>query len=287
MLVTALIATVSALLSRPPREAHLVPGPGESAPARRWIPPLGNLAWQWELDHPLDVTSAADMGTGETAYTGAAAADPVVYDIDGFANPAATVAALHRRGFHVICYIEAGAAENYRPDYPEFPEPALGNVLKGYPGERYVDIRSRAVIRVIEKRIAMCAQKGFDAIEPDIDDSYADGTGFPLTMADDIAFNRTLAGYAHALGLSYALKNGDDAAYVRRMLPIADFVIDEQCFEYGTCGAFFPSFRDAGKAVFEVEYNIGAAAFCPQAASDGFNAVRLDASLNGPRQPCS
>ena len=35
--------------------------------------------------------------------------------------------------------------------------------------------------------------EGFDAIEPDIDDSYTENTGFGLTMADDVAFNRTLA----------------------------------------------------------------------------------------------
>ncbi|HKM53617.1 MAG TPA: endo alpha-1,4 polygalactosaminidase, partial [Isosphaeraceae bacterium] len=257
------------------------------APAGRWIPPLGNVPWQWEIDHPLDLGSASDMGTGVTTYGGAAAPNPVVYDIDGFDNSAATVAALHARGFHVICYIEVGAAENYRPDYSQFPASTLGNALQGYPNERYLDIRSSAVVGVIENRIAMCAQKGFDAIEPDIDDSYTENTGFGLTMADDVAFNRTLANYAHGLGLSYGLKNGDDPSYAAQMLPIVDFALDEQCFEYSTCGAFFPSFRNAGKAVFEVEYNIGTPSFCPQAVSDGFNAVRQNVNLNGGRQPCS
>ena len=257
------------------------------SPAGRWIPPLGNLPWQWEIDHPLDLANASDMGTGMTTYSGAAAPNPVVYDIDGLDNPATTVAALHARGFHVICYIEVGAAENYRPDYSQFPASALGNVVQGYSSERYLDIRSSAVVSVIENRIAMCAQKGFDAIEPDIDDSYTDDTGFGLTMADDVAFNRTLANYAHGLGLSYGLKNGDDPSYAAQMLPIVDFVLDEQCFQYSTCGAFFPSFRNAGKAVFEVEYNIGTQSFCPQAVSDGFNAVRQNVNLNGGRQPCS
>ena len=258
-----------------------------AAPAGRWIPPLGNVPWQWEIDHPLDLASASDMGTGVTTYSGAAAPNPVVYDIDGFDNSAATVAALHARGAHVICYIEVGAAENYRPDYSQFPASALGNVLQGYSNERYLDIRSSAVVGVIENRIAMCAQKGFDAIEPDIDDSYTENTGFGLTMADDVAFNRTLANYAHGLGLSYGLKNGDDPSYAAQMLPIVDFALDEQCFEYSTCGAFFPSFRNAGKAVFEVEYNISTPSFCPQAVSDGFNAVRQNVNLNGGRQPCS
>lgn len=258
-----------------------------SSPAGRWIPPLGNLPWQWEIDHPLDLANASDMGTGVTTDSGAAAPNPVVYDIDGFDNPATTVAALHARGFHAICYIEVGAAENYRPDYSQFPASALGNVVDGYSNERYLDIRSSAVVSVIENRIAMCAQKDFDAIEPDIDDSYTENTGFGLTMADDVAFNRTLANYAHGLGLSYGLKNGDDPSYAAQMLPIVDFALDEQCFQYSTCGAFFPSFRNVGKAVFEVEYNIGTQSFCSQAVSDGFNAVRQNVNLNGGRQPCS
>ncbi len=87
-----------------------------------WRPPAA-LSWQWELDHPLDLSSAADMGTGVSTYVGTPAPDPTVYDIDGFDNPAATVSALHARGDHVICYIEVGAAENYRPDYAQFPPP--------------------------------------------------------------------------------------------------------------------------------------------------------------------
>jgi len=226
------------------------------------------------------------MGTGVTTYTGAAAPNPVVYDIDGFDNPASTVGALHLVGSHVICYIEVGAAENYRSDYSQFPAAALGNVMPGYSSERYVDIRNATVVGIIESRIAMCAQKGFDAIEPDIDDSYTDSTGFPLTMSDDVGYNTALASYAHSLGVSYGLKNGDDPAFARAMLPIVDFALDEQCFEYSTCGAFSPSFANAGKAVFEVEYNIATSTFCPTATVDGFNAVRFNVNLNGGRQPC-
>jgi len=49
----------------------------------------------------------------------------------------------------VRLYIEVGAAENYRPDYSQFPASALGNVLQGYSNERYLDIRSSAVVGVI------------------------------------------------------------------------------------------------------------------------------------------
>lgn len=252
----------------------------------RWVPPLGSIPWQWELAHPLDLGDRHLMGMGATTQAGSPAPDPVVYDIDGFRNPARTVAALHSRGAHVICYVEVGAAESYRPDYGSFPTSTLGSVVENYPQERFLDIRSPAVLKVIQARISMCASKGFDAIEPDIDDSYAKRTGFSLTLGDQVRFNRALADHAHSLGLSYGLKNGDDASFAAQMLPIVDFALAEQCFEYGTCGAFFPSFRDAGLAVFEVEYRLQRSAFCARALAYGFSASRQSVELAGGREPC-
>lgn len=257
-----------------------------AAAVARWVPGTGNIAWQWELDHPLRLRNAQDMGTGVTTYIGAPAPNPVMYDIDGFDNPASTVAALHRRHDHVVCYIEVGAAESYRPDYRRFPPSVLGKVMPGYPDERYLDIRSPIVASVIEARIKMCARKGFDAIEPDIDDSYTDATGFPITKAENVHYDVKLANYAHGLGLSFALKNGDEPSFAARLLPYVDFVIDEQCFQYRTCGAFFPRYRRAHKAVFEVEYSLSPASFCPAANAAGFNAVRHRVNLAGGRKPC-
>jgi hypothetical protein len=118
------------------------------------------VPWQWELDHPLSLSSPGDVGTGATAFGGGRAARPVIYDIDGFENPAATVSSLHARGGKVICYIEVGAAESGRPDYRQFPARALGRGVPSYPQERYLDLRDPVVARVIEARIAMCAAKG-------------------------------------------------------------------------------------------------------------------------------
>ncbi len=259
-------------------------------PARIWRPPTGPLQWQWELDHPLRLNNAADMGIAAKTYTGAPAANPTVYDIDGFDNSAATVAALHRRGDRVICYIEVGAAERYRPDYRRFPTFVLGRVMPGYPAERYLDIRSNAVLSIIKGRIAMCARKGFDAIEPDIDDSYTDKTGFPITRAINVAYDVKLADYAHHLGLAFALKNGDEPAFAAAMLPHVDFALDEQCFDYSTCNAFFPRFARAHKAVLQVEYvDQGAppaARVCPLANRMDFDTLYLNSNLAGGRMTC-
>ncbi len=225
------------------------------------------------------------MGTGVSTYLGTPAPDPTVYDIDGFDNTAATVGALHARGDHAICYLEVGAAESYRPDYSQFPSTDLGSVVSGYPAERYLDIKDPTVVRIIEARIAMCASKGFDAVEPDIDDSYTDTTGFSITETQNVQYDTTLAAYAHGLGLGWALKNGDDPGFAASMQPVADFVIDEQCHQYDTCSSFQP-FASAGKAVLEVEYSEAPTLFCPAANAANEDALKMDVSLSGGRLPC-
>jgi hypothetical protein len=157
--------------------------------------------------------------------------------------------------------------------------------MSGYPSERYLNINDPAVVAVIEARISMCAAKGFDAIEPDIDDSYTDSTGFSITEAQNVNYDETLAAYAHSLGLGWALKNGDDPTFAAALEPTADFVVDEQCHQYSTCGSFAP-FAAAGKAVLEVEYSLAPASFCPAANAADQNAMAMNVNLDGGRRPC-
>jgi hypothetical protein len=262
-----------------------------TAPLRQdgswWHPGSQSIEWQWELDHPLRLDNPSDMGLGSRAASGAMAGAPTVYDIDGFDNPASTVAALHHRGAHVICYVEIGAAENYRPDYRTFPASALGRPVDGYPDERYLDIRNDQVVDVIKARIDMCRQKGFDAIEPDIDDSYTDATGFPITEAADIAYVHTLASSAHELGMAWGQKNGDaDRQFSIALQPTTDFLLDEQCFEYDTCADVATPYLSARKPVLEAEYEIPVRNFCPRANTENVNSALFDPRLDGTRLPC-
>jgi hypothetical protein len=259
-----------------------------------WRPGTGVLPWQWELDHEIVTTSAADMGTGDTTYTGDAAADPAVYDIDGFDNTAADVAALHALGKKVICYIEIGAAESYRPDYAQFPAADLGSAVPDYPQEKYLNIDDAAVVTIIEARIAMCEQKGFDGIEPDIDDSYTDPTGFTISEADNVAYIASLSTYAHSLGIAWGLKNGGDggdpATFIADVLPSVDFAVVEEPFYLGTIGSFEPMLASAGIGMFVAEYTndtTSSSSFCPMAIADGTNAALFDVALDGKvRDPC-
>jgi hypothetical protein len=127
-----------------------------------WIPPLGNQPWQWELSHPLNLSSPRDMGTNDGLPDGEPAPDPVIYDIDGIINPASTVAALHAEGKHVVCYIEVGAAGNYYSAadeglsttyYDQLRDAhVFGNKVPGYP-EYYLNIRSSMTVSIIESMI--------------------------------------------------------------------------------------------------------------------------------------
>jgi hypothetical protein len=60
-----------------------------------------------------------------------------------------------------------GTAERFRPDYARFPHSVLGRP-NGWPGERWLDIRSLSVLEpIMTERFQMCREKGFDAIKPD------------------------------------------------------------------------------------------------------------------------
>jgi hypothetical protein len=259
-----------------------------------WQPGTGSLPWQWEIDHAIVTSSAVDMGTGDKTYAGAGAADPLVYDLDGFDNGVAEVSALHALGKKVICYIEVGAAENYRPDYASFPAASLGKSVSGYPTEKYLDIGNAMVTTIIRARIDMCATKGFDGIEPDIDDSYTDDTGFTITEARNVAYIAALSDYAHAHGLAWGLKNGGDggtpAKFIADMIPHIDFAVVEEPFFLSTIGFFSPALYTAGKAMFVAEYTpdtASANAFCTQALGDHTNAALFDLALDGKtRTPC-
>ncbi len=47
------------------------------------------------------------------------------------------------------------------------------------------------------ERVDMCREKGFDAVEPDNMDGYRNDTGFPLTAADQLRYNRLIARLVH------------------------------------------------------------------------------------------
>jgi hypothetical protein len=97
-----------------------------------------------------------------------------------------------------------------------FPAEAFGKGLDGWPGERWLDTRSEAVRRDHEGAAGSAVAKGATGSSPDNVDAYGTDTGFPLTAATQLDYNRFLAREAHGRGLSVGLKN--DLEQVKALL---------------------------------------------------------------------
>lgn len=211
-----------------------------------------------------------------------------MYDIDGFDASAADVAALHQAGKKVVCYISVGSYEAWRPDAGRFPSALLGRDLDGWPDERWLDVRNiratdSALARIMNARLDMCRQKGFDAVEFDNMDGFTNETGFPLTATDQAAYNIYLAHAAHARGMSAVLKN--DIEQITTLLPYFDMALNEECNAYAECDAYAP-FVAAGKPVFNAEYS-SSTSFCAHDNAANLNGVNFSMDLDDSKfQPC-
>ncbi len=240
--------------------------PTTTVPPARWKPPVG-ASWQYQLQGAVDTTVGAS-----------------VFDIDGFDTPSSVVQKLHSQGKRVICYLSGGTWEDWRPDAGQFPSSILG-MSNGWPGEKWLDIRAVGVLKpIMQARVAQqCQGKGFDAVEWDNVDGYANNSGFPLTYQDQLAYNRMLAGLAHDAGLSVGLKN--DLDQVADLVTLFDFAVNEQCNQYNECGALSP-FINSGKPVFQVEYKLTVADFCPADIAARFSGIRKQLALDALVTPC-
>ena len=239
---------------------------GSAAAQARWTPPQ-HLTWFWQLTGRVDWSRRVDA-----------------YDVDGFQTTAANVRALHAAGRRVICYVDVGTWERFRPDARRFPESVLGR-SNGWPGERWLDIRRLSLLEpLMARRIAMCARKDFDALEPDNIDGYSNRTGFPLTAREQLTYDEWIAREAHSLGLAVFQKNDPEQA--RQLEPHFDGVLDEQCNQYSECRWFRP-YLAAGKPVLDAEYDLPPDRFCASDGRLGIMGAVYNLDLNGSRfEPC-
>lgn len=236
-------------------------------PAQSWWRPHRGVTWQWQLSGTVNTDVSAQ-----------------VFDVDLFTTPASTVRTLHAKGTKVLCYLDAGSWEPGRPDSAAFPSRVRGRPLIGFEDERWFDVRRTDVLLpLIARRMDVCKAKGFDGVEPDNVDGFANPTGFDLTAADQLRFNRALAQLAHARGLAVALKN--DLGQIPTLAPVFDLAVNEQCFEFDECDRLLPFIR-ADKPVLHVEYAVPPSRFCAVTKRLGLSSLAKHESLDAYRRAC-
>lgn len=210
--------------------------------ATPWVPKPG-VQWQWQLS---SVPTAAQL---KTAY----AAGVRAFDVDGDDSSVASVKAIHALGSDVgaVCYVDVGGYESYRADAAKFPKSVIGKKMDGWP-ENWLDVRQVDVLKpIMAARIQVCKDKGFDAVEPDLLDAWQNASGFPITGAQQITYNRMIADLAHAAGMSVLQKGDVDQAAA--LQPYFDWTLNEECGAFNECQPLL-AYKNAGKAVWIVEY---------------------------------
>lgn len=261
VLHTTASAATEALLKLPPPVAN----------GAVWKP-KPHMRWQLQFATvPVDVTIDAD-----------------VYKIDLFENDASVVSGLKKKGKRVVCYLNAGAWEAWRPDARRFPRAAKGRRYEGWAGERWLDIRRIDLVApIMRARLDMCRDKGFDGVMLDNVNSYTNKTGFPLTGADQLRFNVWIANEARRRGLAVGMNNNAEQA--RQLVPYFDWALAESCFSQGWCATLRP-FIDSGKAVVVIEYTDDQEklnAMCEEALALRFSLMRKKLELDAFRQECT
>ena len=273
-----------------------------------WYPPhldrTGHpMRWDWQIGRVTPLQRA-----------GRHAVD--IYDIDGFLTTPAEIQRIHTAWpastlAHpkAVCYLDL-AWEDYRPDASpapggRFPAATLGKIYYGYPEERWVDFRQLDALKpMLNARIAMCASKGFDAVELDDIDSFdpPSTTGFHLTPGDAQNYLAYAFNQVHRDGMTALWKNSPLlASWGARY---TDGAVVEECYTYGGCPGWdvFTADRTAhqptGKWVGEAEYGADNfvcdpgqgcphkrqfATFCARVSAPpgGFAAVKFDVDLDG------
>lgn len=205
-----------------------------------------------------------------------------VLELDLFDTSQSRLQELRARGVATICYINAGAWENWRPDKGDYPPGVIGRYYNGWPGERWLDIRQIDTLGpILRRRLDLCKDKGFDGVDFDNVDGYTNQTGFPLTAPDQLKFNKWLAAEAKKRGLMVGLKN--DLDQVADLVSHFDFAVSESCLEFNECNRLQP-FLQAGKPIYVVEYtNVRRKmdAHCATAARQGLQVIFKTKTLNG------
>ncbi|WP_435223895.1 endo alpha-1,4 polygalactosaminidase [Streptomyces sp. Tue6028] len=214
------------------------------------------------------------------------------YQIGGAYPPPAGVRVVSRDraaspapGLYNVCYVNAFQAQpQERGQWPAdlLLRDARGKVVVDEDwDEALLDIRTPAKRKRVAERVGRwiddCADKGFDAVEPDNYDSYTRSHRL-LTAGDATAFITLLSARAHARHLAIGQKNTVELAGVRARTGL-DFAVAEECGEYDECGEYAKAFHDR---VLVVEYTDSGLRKARSGYGDRLSIVRRDVLVSTP-----
>ncbi|MFE1796430.1 endo alpha-1,4 polygalactosaminidase [Streptomyces sp. NPDC059517] len=257
---------------------------------------LASCSSDGDANDPADTTGSPNSTGSTESSSGPVRLPPVPdgfdYQIGGAYTPPSGVEIVARdrgakpaRGLYNICYVNAFQAQPDELD--DWPDDLLLRDKKGEVvidadwDEALLDIgtpakRKRVAARV-DRWIDGCADKGFDAVEPDNYDSYTRSDGL-LNADDAVSFIKLLSQRAHAQGLAIAQKNTVELAD-RRSGAGLDFAVVEECGAYDECGAYADAFDDK---VVVVEYTDKGMKKALAGFGDRLSIVRRDLQVSTP-----
>lgn len=155
----------------------------------------------------------------------------------------------HSKGVKVIAYISEGH-EKWRSDASQYPEEAKGGAIKCTPlsggcplsgrwtGEAWGNPTKEAWFGFMAKRLDRIVAVGADGAEPDNMDQNSNDVGFSITMAQNVAAQKRLAGMAHDRNLAIFQKNALEMS--KQLVDTFDGLYNESCHDNEECHLIAP-----------------------------------------------
>ena len=269
--------------------------PPPPTPGTIKLPPTGKISWDWQI--------GASGDSNVTVPSGA-----VLIDVDGFNISKSKITSLKAAGVYTVCYIDAGSYEDGRPDSSLYPA-----YLKIYYdsawGEWFLDVKdvfrpiqpagtqlvnnkwvdangaplaglptAGALGPLLKARFQMCADKGFDSLEPD-NLQNDENAGGKITTQEQIDFNGWVADTAHSVGLAAFQKNGPDKILLKdrtgkMMVEKFDAILNEECQQYSECNPL-AEYVKRGKLALNTEYSGNVELYALEFLGDQFHHERF------------
>ncbi|KNC77701.1 hypothetical protein SARC_09843 [Sphaeroforma arctica JP610] len=247
--------------------------PTNSETVDRYKPKKG-IRWQWQLQDTIDESH-----------------DVPLYDID-FDTPDSTIASLHAAGRRVMCYFSAGSTEKWRIDQELFPAfiqggPLLFGTGDVFDDEAWLDLRRFDIIGpIMMNRLDAAKAKGCDAVEFDNPDIviHEHGLAGNIDLTLQLQFDKWCVRQAHARGMSVALKNSNEFAFL--LSDTYDMVVNEEAFINGNIDNYWP-FLHRDKPVLNTEYFTSRCFYCATSRAMGVSTIKKRPDLDSCLVDCT